>query len=233
MKNLIISDFDGTLKTTEEHLKQNIAEIKKYQNKDNYFRIATGRSYESLIKYINESNIEYDFLILGHGSVILDNQQNEIISFKIDRETTKQILDEIEEKFNINGIKIYDFHKQNHNIKKNKTTKLRIINNNIKEISEIKQYIDLNYNYNTYLIDDKVNKFVDIINSNKSKAIKALTEKIYLNNVYTIGNDVNDIEMILDFNGYRMRDCEEVLKLKTNQIYNQVYELIQDVAKKK
>ena len=233
MKNLIISDFDGTLKTTEEHLKQNIAEIKKYQNKDNYFRIATGSSYESIIKYINEYNIEYDFLILGHGSVILDNQQNEIISFKIDRETTKQILDEIEEKFNINGIKIYDFHKQNHNIKKNKTTKLRIINNNIKEISEIKQYIDLNYNYNTYLIDDKVNKFVDIINSNKSKAIKALTEKIYLNNVYTIGNDVNDIEMILDFNGYRMRDCEEVLKLKTNQIYNQVYELIQDVAKKK
>ena len=38
--------------------------------------------------------------------------------------------------------------------------------------------------------------------------------------------------MILDFNGYRMKDSEELLKLKTNQIYNQVYELIQDVTKK-
>ena len=48
-------------------------------------------------------------------------------------------------------------------------------------------------------------------------------------NVYTIGDGYNDIEMIKDFNGYAMKNAVEDLKLNVEKEYNSVFEFIYEI----
>jgi len=57
MRNILVSDFDSTLYTNEENMKINVKKIKEFRRKNNLFIIATGRSYSSLIRKINQYKI--------------------------------------------------------------------------------------------------------------------------------------------------------------------------------
>jgi hydroxymethylpyrimidine pyrophosphatase-like HAD family hydrolase len=48
--------------------------------------------------------------------------------------------------------------------------------------------------------------------------------------VYVIGNEENDVSMITMFNGSAMKSCAEVVKKLNVKVYNQVYELVDEIA---
>ena len=68
-------------------------------------------------------------------------------------------------------------------------------------------------------------------NTNKSKAIKLLSEKIEIKqeDIYTIGDGYSDIEMIKNFNGYSMKKSVDVLKKVAKKECNSVSELINEI----
>ena len=51
---LLVSDYDGTLKSDIKNLMVNIEAINEFRKKGNHFSIATGRDYYSIKKEIDK-----------------------------------------------------------------------------------------------------------------------------------------------------------------------------------
>ena len=69
-KKVLVVDYDRTLFINNDDVLNNINSINKFRENGNIFIIATGRTYNSLKKEIDKYNIEYDYLILNHGSLL-------------------------------------------------------------------------------------------------------------------------------------------------------------------
>ena len=54
-------------------------------------------------------------------------------------------------------------------------------------------------------------------------------ENISDSDVYPIGDGANDVEMILKYNGYGMKNSEEVIYNATSKLCNTVAELIEQI----
>lgn len=88
---LLISDFDGTLyqnNTIEDHT---LLKIEKWQKEGNYFIVATGRDYSSIMEKIKIHDISPDFIIGNNGATI---DQTIVTSLK--KKTYSSLVDQIE-----------------------------------------------------------------------------------------------------------------------------------------
>ncbi len=56
-------------------------------------------------------------------------------------------------------------------------------------------------------------------------------EKILKKNVFTIGDGINDIDMIKKYNGYRVENSCEELNSITNRVIDNVSDLISRISK--
>lgn len=83
----------------------------------------------------------------------------------------------------------------------------------------------------SYVITTKKYNLVEIISikMDKGKAIEKILklENISDNDGYPIGDGVNDVEMILKYNSYGMKNSEEVVYKATNKLCNTVAKLIE------
>lgn len=101
---------------------------------------------------------------------------------------------------------------------------------------EAKNYIDESYtNIKSYLVKDEDHYLVEVISSKASKSLmieKILDkEKIVKKNVYTIGDGINDIDMIKKYNGYRVKNsCKELISV-TDKVIDNVSNLISRISK--
>ena len=85
MKNLLISDFDGTLYHNNINIyKENLLFIKRWASSPyNYFSIATGRLAREIYNICTKENILYEFIVCNEGSSIIYNKfdKNDIFTF--------------------------------------------------------------------------------------------------------------------------------------------------------
>lgn len=101
---------------------------------------------------------------------------------------------------------------------------------------EVKNYIDKSYtNIRNYLVRDEEHYLVEIVSCKASKSLmieKILDkEKIERNNVYTIGDGINDIDMMKKYNGYKVKKTCEELNSVTNRVIDNVSDLISRISK--
>lgn len=90
---LVISDLDNTLLTAKDGIpKYNIEMIEKFQKLGGRFTVATGRSTESVSRYLNEINLNAP-AITYNGAVIYDFENNRILSRFTLPEKVKEILE--------------------------------------------------------------------------------------------------------------------------------------------
>ena len=188
--NLIVTDFDGTF--YDKNYDKNIELIKKYNNID--FVIATGRNFTSLKK---DLKINCKYYICNDGGYILDNNYNLLYRNSINKETIKTIHSRIIELG-------YDYFFDNIN------TFSKDIVNNINKISikikdnnaeEDMKYIlnELNDVY-AYISTNWIN--ILSIDSKKGNAIDYISKLNNYKNIYVVGNDINDYDMLKKYNGY-------------------------------
>lgn len=236
MKKIIISDYDNTLYTDETNLLKNIEKIKEFRQKGNLFVIATGRSYQSLKVKIDEYSIPFDYIILSHGTVILNKDKKLILSYEIKKEIIENILQEITRFKNvIKSTKLFDVFKDDVKEITKSITKLRILTKTYEDALEISKYVNLNFSKDikSYAIKTTKYIFVEIIsiNTDKSKAIEELLkiENIGNDEIYTIGDGSNDIEMIEKYNGYGMTNSENCVLERARKLYDNVYNLIEEI----
>lgn len=185
---LIVSDFDLTL--FDNNYDENIKLVNELNKKDFMFVIATGRSIDLLKKDLK--NINFKYLICSDGSVILDNKFNILNSITFDKEVINEIITLLKNDPNLSKIEIDE------NI--NGISGVYAVFNDLKYAEERLNYIIKNYDVSGYVSTNGIN----IINKNISKVegIEYIKKITGINDIYTIGDNINDLEMISKYNGY-------------------------------
>ena len=226
---VLVSDYDKTFYVNEFDIKKNIKTVQEFRNLGNIFIIATGRSYLDFKKKVNTYNIKYDYVLLNHGSTILDKNDNIILNIPIDNLNLEIIndlkLEKTIEHFCCSELESrVDFNYPN-------LTKIAVRYLPFVNIPKIKEKLEIKYNnINVYLVSSNM---LEIISNNvsKSKAIEVLRKLLNINkdDIYTIGDGETDIEMIQNYNGYAISNAIKELENVSIGEVKSVSELINKI----
>ena len=227
MAKLLISDYDDTLFTDEQSLKENIKKIKEFQKQGNIFTIATSRSLTSIMDEINKYNIPYDYLFVNVGAGIFDNLGNNLYVNFISKEE-KEEIEKILEKYENLKITRYGI------IEEQEKTSTQIIGYKIKgELNHLdclyNTFTDKLKNFEVVFKRSEGKLFLNHKNNTKEQAINKLIEKFpkYKDyEVITVGNDDVDFGMLQLYDGYCMKNSSELLLKNIRKIVSSVGELV-------
>ena len=222
---LLVTDYDNTLELHYDFtdnisiLKRNIKAINKFMKK-NLVCIATGRHFDAIYKTLIENNIKFNYLCANNGAELYDGTYNLLYCLPIE-EQDLGILIKL-------GYKVFFRNPGNSKL----ISSANLYFDNLKDFEQVKEYLDNNltksfveYKYpKIKVINEKCNK-LDII-----KIIQD-AEKIDNKSIYTIGDDINDIQMIKHYNGYSLITAKEETKRAASKLYEELNQLIKEIDK--
>lgn len=232
MRKILVSDYDNTFFRNDKEIKENMLKVEEFRRKNNLFIIATGRSYYDFNRALKEYDIKYDYLIINQGATILDNKNNIIENYTID----EKVKDMIAEDLKLNDEETMfacSILESRVSIKNEKITKIHKGYETIDIARKMNEFINNKYSssVNSYLIT--TSNSIEIISSmtNKAKAISKIAEieNIDKQNIFTIGDSYNDIEMIKSFNGFCVENAQQEVKDVSIKVCSSVSELINEL----
>ncbi len=233
MKKFLVSDYDRTFYLDDEDIKNNVKRVKEFRDKGNIFAIATGRSLYTFNEIIDKYKIEYDYLILNSGATILNKEHEIIGNYPINNKIKEEIRKELNLKDD-GKLFVSKCLESKISIKENDITKINIICDNKKDQTELNDILNTKYHkyIKSYIISGQ-NNSIEIISSKTSKAEAiskvANIEDINKENIYTVGDSYNDLEMLEKFNGICMENSEEFVKTKINRKCSKVIQVIDEI----
>lgn len=224
---LLATDYDGTFKSNLKNLKININKVNKFMEDGNRFVIITGRSFKQIEPEIKKYNIKYNYLICNNGLIVFD-KNNKIINCNLLPQDDLEFV--YFSLLNWNSVKKIEVY--------NRLTSTQ----QLKEILEIHgvfydEFSASNYKKNLEYVrkhlhcyQDKNNLFISL-DLNKSDSIKFLQQKENLDKeqIFTVGDGLNDLEMLLEFNGYKMLKCDKRLLFKKIPTIPEIHKLIDKI----
>lgn len=189
---LIVSDFDLTF--FDNNYENNIKLINEFAKKGNKFVIATGRFYSLLEKDINNKNINFEYLICTSGSIIMDKSLKIIKKVPIEKDLAQTVNKILESSNIINKIHIDEIDKEIYGI--------YAVFTNLKSAQLLLNQILNKYNITGYISTHGINFVAP--NIDKSVAVEYIQKNMQIKNsdIYTVGDNNNDLEMIKKYNGY-------------------------------
>lgn len=232
-KKVLVVDYDRTLFINNDDMLNNINSINKFRENGNIFIIATGRTYNSLKKEIDKYNIEYDYLILNHGSLVIKKDKSTLFHYKIDKNILFDITNYLS-KYKPKSVMYSYYTEDTNDINNPDISKITIgFQKDIETFKKVMMDVVKKYN-NKLNIYFTQNYEIEIISkeTNKSRAIDLLMKKANFKkeNIYTIGDSYTDIDMINDYNGSCMEKSIDILKNNKNiKKYSSVSVLIKDI----
>ena len=217
---LLVTDYDNTLEMHYEFtdncsiLKRNIEAINKFMER-NLVCIATGRHFDAIHKTLIENSIKFNYLCANNGAELYDASYNLLFCQPLD-EFDIDVLKKLGERV---------FFRKCWNSELIPSANLYF--DDLKEYEDIKRYLNSNLKY--AFVEYKFQK-IKVINKkcNKLNAINIIQnlKKIDDKDIYTVGDDINDIQMILRYNGYSLiTACEETKKVAL-KLYRELNQLI-------
>ncbi len=229
MKNMIVSDYDETLYKNTYGLRKNIKAIKKFQKDGNIFVLSTARPYHSIKEEIDKYNIPFDYLSCSDGTQIFSSDKY-ITSAPIEKEVITKVLDVLPKEltpvfsYSIDENSVLEMYYKIDGTFKEKEVLETLIEN-------LKDYENIDVFYE-YIWDDKVImiKRCDISKATSAKII-AKIENVSCNRIFTIGDGLNDVPMIKDFNGFAIRGAKDEVLNECLGIYKTVSDLIYNVSR--
>ena len=236
---ILISDYEGTLKRFNRKetllklidLKKDLRSIDKFIKKGNIFIISTKRMYEPIKKDIEKYKIKYNYLTVGNGLITLDNKGNVIYSDCLSCEDVNILKEIIKKEQRQMQIQCYNEKGEISNFDENIFSMIRIKfkNNNdlIDFFNIIKKYffnINVNLNESILWLHN---------NTNKDKGIEKLltTEELKNNNpeIYTVGDSISDANMLINYDGFAMKNSEISILYDTNRTIPNIRKLIKKI----
>lgn len=196
---LLATDYDGTLYTNTVDLYLNIKAIKEFREKDNLFVIATGRSFNSIKKQVNMFDIPYDYLICNDGSVIFDNLDNLISARYISQDELHSLVCSLDDS-GLEGIGFYNIYDKTRSLKN--IVELEVTVSSCTQLKVLRELILNNYpQFHVFKVNNKVFLRYKYFKSDGiAELCSNLVEKP--NEIYTIGDDLNDVEMLKAYCGF-------------------------------
>lgn len=234
---LFITDYDGTLFTSEESIKKNILKLKELQKNDFIIVISTGRSYPSIKEQIKMYNIPYDYLTCADGSVTFDNKGNLVNCYKIDKDIVKPFMDYYKD-LNYEEIQFSytDSYQNQYNENKDLLGINICISTRLYTEKLVKSFYKLKkkyrqFNYLAYSHPNYSYLCVKPVNISKSSAVSFLAKELNIkkHDIYLIGDSSNDLEMLKDFKGVCMTNSYPDILKNIKKRYNEVSDYIDDI----
>lgn len=225
---ILISDFDDTFFT--ENYEDNIFYTNKFVDNGNVFIIATGRPIYLLEKDIKDYDIRYSYIICNDGAVIFDKDKKVIYRKNIDQNDAKGIYNILlndsnyEQVYIDTSLSLSDNTNDMCNGIIAKPLDRSLVDRTINQI--IKEYPSV-YGYLSH-------KWLNILNKDagKAKSIEILIDqnKWHKENIITIGDNKNDLDMIKEFNGYLIKS-EKIIDNKNYNLVNNYLEIFDFIRK--
>lgn len=226
---ILASDFDSTIYFPDDlqQNQKNVEAINRFTKSGNIFCVITGRNYSSLKPFLVDNKILYSYLICEDGAKLFNNMDYSIDTTLLDKESIDKIIPVLEE----NG---WDYYLDDgYNKTNNYNDCVKIVVNCINEedkkkiIELVKSVCDVHIyasRYHVNIIDKSVNK---------ENALKKLfhLEKLDLNNLYVIGDNDNDYEMLKAFQGGIMKKHHTILDELKKQEYESLSDYIDELMK--
>jgi hydroxymethylpyrimidine pyrophosphatase-like HAD family hydrolase len=227
---LLVSDYDGTFNISSnlKAINSNIDSIKRFQNNGNLFAIATGRNYSSIKTQIDKYKIPYDYLVCSDGISTFDSKDN-LIHANIIKEdkllAILSVLNSIPYVTNIDLVDMYGNETQNYNNVCEIYIRIKPLNlldiKNLKKILSHMQSLSL---LNYVRIREDISKVSGI------ETIKNIKE-INKNNIYTIGNEINDFEMLKEYKGHKVLLSNPILRGHNIKYTSSVKSLVKKIER--
>lgn len=224
MKKVLFSDFDNTLFVEDEEVVDKNIEAINHFILDNIFVIITGRTYKSVKRVLDLYSIKYTYLICKNGAEIYDKDKLLLKKNlkKEDIETIKEII----AKYNV-GYSVDDFADE------------RFIGDDVSSI-----FIRRDYRLNSDCIKEIRERtttynylsphWFNIVAENVNKALAVEDLKRIIGEevkIYTIGDAINDKEMIKNYNGAKMKVHESYLDDLDVPAYEYFYQYVEQILK--
>lgn len=223
---VIASDFDNTLYVKDEiEMKKNISSVKKFINNGNIFMIITGRSFSNIKKVLTELDIRYSYLICQDGANIFDKEDNCIKSSLLNKNKS-QILEKYMKENNLD----YSFESAfNDDDIIDNAVKITVTLSGMEDAKKVLEEIKENtkVSFYGYVSTKHINIIDDYVN--KSYALNYLKDNNYINNkIEVIGDDVNDFEMLSNFDGVVMETHDQILDKLNKRNVSSVHSFIDE-----
>jgi len=224
---ILVSDYDGTLKQ-QEISNDDIQAIKEFRAQGHLFGIATGRALKILTDDLINFDVKRDFLIGTNGGVIHFEDEDNVSYFSQIRPELMQDLFAIISNYEKAIFYVSDgFQYTTPKIIQDSETDEKTVeipeqiynsacvkgpsrdeNKKIYNVLRRQNFSELDFFYNTYDIG-----YIDVVSRGVSKS--STINKIFFERlgyrkeeIFTIGNSMNDVEMIRDFNGFAVTDSD-------------------------
>lgn len=225
---ILISDYDGTL-FQGDITDADIQAIDTFRKRGHLFGIATGRSLHSLSNVIQPYNVKTDFIIGTNGGIV---QHEDVTIFsKINSEIVLQLFyfskGYADTRFMVSdGFQHFHFVEGRANSAIYNSVHLK---NNTPEVNK-KIYQDLvksDFKGLDFFYNNHNGGIIDIVQKevSKSNAIYRLCiEQLNYSKseIFVIGNSLNDIGMVRDFNGFAVSDSDSELFKYASKIFPNV-----------
>lgn len=223
---VLISDYDFTFYTGEEEIKENVKKTEEFKRTGNIFVIATARDPKSIREKLEKYNIQCDYVISYLGGVIEKDEEYIYVCYL--KENVVNRIDKIISKYDnleIIPMSIKESPKVDEIIGYKIICENQETLYNIAEEFKDDEYVWCRVIENELYINNKVHT--------KVTAINELIEKCDFSKeqIYTVGDFDDDLEMLLNFNGYRMKNSSELLKENIKNEVSSVGELIEIINK--
>lgn len=231
LKKVLVSDYDQTFYINDEDIEKNKSAVSKFRKEGNIFVIATGRSYFDFNRKLKQYDFDYDYVLINHGSTVLDRNSNIFANFAINDEIIPQIKSDLELEKSIENFCCSELESRV-DFSHKSLTKINVKYELPEDAVRINKIINSKYSdfVNSYHISYSS---IEVITNkiSKSKAIDLLLKKLGVSKdvVYVIGDGYSDVAMVRDYNGFCMKNSVDELKQIAKKEYNSVSELIEDV----
>ena len=198
---ILVSDYDGTLNPFyfKPIFDKNIDGIRDFMSTGNLFVISTARKPGQVLDEVHGYSIPYDYIICSNGNIILDGDGNVVYTNSIDESEIFPFLDVIELLYGIKNISCFDF---NGNLTFETPYSIQVETNKFIKSSSFKE-LEFGMKINIFLKRISFSR-----RSNKRDGLLRLLRELKLSvkntDIYSIGNSINDIEMLRRFNGYKV-----------------------------
>lgn len=232
----IVSDFDYTLflHDSPSETRKNLRAVRRWRKRGGYFIIASSRDYADIIRVLPRIHRYADYLILNGGMTFMTARGRVIHSEDLGGAYLPQMLFEEFESARFSGayaavsycdnkeIQGFAPYSRKYRIWFERAEDLRIAESIlVKYFSESLSffaYTDVRKNHDLHLswISSNMTNAIEIFGKNASKehAIMYNCNSSFIKNrkITTIGDDKNDIGMIVRFDGYALESASEEVK---------------------
>lgn len=225
---LLVSDYDGTLKSDLKNLKINVNTIRNFMNDGHTFCIATGRPYNSMKQEIKTYDIPYDYLICNNGLTIFDNKDNLIYGKRMDIDDITFFFDFMQ--IDSKNYSLYNVYGESassdvvfvniHHLKLSKLIKLK------REAASWFDAVATYQQFNNLYLESKTNKAIGIKNLIELEKLSFADRDIH-----TVGDSKNDIEMLQEFNGHKVMFSYPCLFGKNIKTCREVHTLVKKIMR--